>query len=61
MKGLSWIKRRPSKKIWVGDVPIGGDAPIAVQSMTNTDTCDVNATVGQIKQLEEAGAKAELK
>lgn len=56
MKGLSWIKRRPSKKIWVGDVPIGGDAPIAVQSMTNTDTCDVNATVGQIKQLEEAGA-----
>jgi len=56
MKGLSWIKRRPSKKIWVGNVAIGGDAPIAVQSMTNTDTCDVNATVGQIKQLEDAGA-----
>ncbi|WP_144393813.1 flavodoxin-dependent (E)-4-hydroxy-3-methylbut-2-enyl-diphosphate synthase [Pleionea sediminis] len=56
MKGLSWIKRRKSKKIWVGNVPIGGDAPIAVQSMTNTDTCDVKATLGQIKSLEDAGA-----
>lgn len=50
------IKRRPSRKIWVGSVPVGGDAPIAVQSMTNTDTCDVAATVGQIRRLEEAGA-----
>jgi len=56
MKGLSWIKRRPSKKIWVGNVPIGGDAPIAVQSMTNTDTCDVAATLKQIQQLADAGA-----
>lgn len=40
----------------VGDVPVGGDAPISVQSMTNTETCDVNATVAQIKQLEEVGA-----
>ncbi|NVJ59907.1 MAG: flavodoxin-dependent (E)-4-hydroxy-3-methylbut-2-enyl-diphosphate synthase [Gammaproteobacteria bacterium] len=56
MKGQSWIKRRQSKKIWVGNVPIGGDAPIAVQSMTNTDTCDVNATVAQINQLAEVGA-----
>ncbi len=55
MKGLSWIKRRPSKKIWVGNVAIGGDAPIAVQSMTNTDTCDVDATVGQINQIVAAG------
>lgn len=56
MKGLSWIKRRKSKQIWVGNVPIGGDAPIAVQSMTNTDTCDVEATVGQINALEATGA-----
>jgi len=40
----------------VGDVPVGGDAPIAVQSMTNTNTCDVDATVGQILALQEAGA-----
>jgi len=40
----------------VGNVPVGGDAPIAVQSMTNTNTCDVDATVAQIKALEDAGA-----
>ena len=39
------IKRRESTKIYVGNVPIGGDAPIAVQSMTNTRTTDVEATV----------------
>jgi (E)-4-hydroxy-3-methylbut-2-enyl-diphosphate synthase len=50
------IKRRVSRKIWVGNVPIGGDAPIAVQSMTNTNTEDVNATVGQIEALVQAGA-----
>ena len=50
------IKRRPSRKIHVGSVPVGGDAPIAVQSMTNTDTCDVEGTVAQIRRLEEAGA-----
>ncbi|MFZ0156708.1 MAG: 4-hydroxy-3-methylbut-2-en-1-yl diphosphate synthase, partial [Pseudomonas sp.] len=38
MHGESPIKRRESRKIWVGNVPVGGDAPIAVQSMTNTDT-----------------------
>ena len=43
------IKRRESTKIYVGNVPIGGDAPIAVQSMTNTRTTDVEATVAQIK------------
>ena len=46
------IKRRESTKIYVGNVPIGGDAPIAVQSMTNTRTTDVEATVAQIKSLE---------
>jgi (E)-4-hydroxy-3-methylbut-2-enyl-diphosphate synthase len=40
----------------VGNVPVGGDAPIAVQSMTNTETCDVAATVAQIKRLEDVGA-----
>lgn len=40
----------------VGKVPVGGDAPIAVQSMTNTETCDVEATVAQIQALERAGA-----
>ena len=40
----------------VGDVPVGGDAPIAVQSMTNTETCDVAATVAQINELVAVGA-----
>jgi len=40
----------------VGDVAVGGDAPISVQSMTNTDTCDVDATVGQIEALQKVGA-----
>jgi len=40
----------------VGNVPVGGDAPISVQSMTNTETTDVEATVGQINRLQEAGA-----
>jgi len=56
MKGESWIKRRKSRQIMVGNVPIGGDAPIAVQSMTNTDTCDVQATLAQIGQIADAGA-----
>jgi (E)-4-hydroxy-3-methylbut-2-enyl-diphosphate synthase len=56
MKFESPIKRRVSRKIWVGSVPIGGDAPIAVQSMTNTETCDVSATVAQIQALQVAGA-----
>ncbi|HUY68414.1 MAG TPA: flavodoxin-dependent (E)-4-hydroxy-3-methylbut-2-enyl-diphosphate synthase, partial [Alphaproteobacteria bacterium] len=50
------IQRRKSRQIKVGDVLIGGDAPIAVQSMTNTLTSDANATIGQVRQLEEAGA-----
>lgn len=50
------VKRRKSRQIRVGSVLVGGDAPISVQSMTNTDTCDVAATVGQIRQLEAVGA-----
>jgi (E)-4-hydroxy-3-methylbut-2-enyl-diphosphate synthase len=50
------ITRRKSRQIMVGNVAIGGDAPITVQSMTNTDTCDVAATVAQIHALENVGA-----
>ena len=50
-------KRRVSKQIAVGDVKVGGDAPVTVQSMTKTDTRDVAATVSQIKGLEEAGCE----
>ncbi len=50
------IDRRTSRQIHVGSVPVGGDAPITVQSMTNTLTHDVDATVAQIHGLEEAGA-----
>ena len=46
------IKRRISRKIFVGSVAVGGDAPISVQSMTNTLTSNVKATVEQIKRLE---------
>ncbi len=49
------IQRKKTQKIRVGGLYIGGDAPITVQSMTNTDTRDVRATVEQIKRLEEAG------
>lgn len=56
MHSESPIKRRQSRKIWVGNVAVGGDAPISVQSMTNTETCDVDATVAQIRRLEDAGA-----
>ena len=50
------IKRKKTKKIKVGKVEIGGDAPISVQSMTNTLTTDVDGTVKQINELTEAGA-----
>ncbi len=50
------IKRRKSRQIMVGDVAVGGDAPISVQSMTNTETCDVAATVAQINAIKNAGA-----
>ena len=50
------IERRPSRQIMVGNVPVGGGAPITVQSMTNTPTADAAATIDQIRQLEAAGA-----
>ena len=49
------IHRRQCRKIHVGSVPVGGDAPITVQSMTNTDCEDIQGTVEQIKRLEDAG------
>ena len=50
------IVRKKTRKILIGDVPVGGDAPISVQSMTNTLTSDSELTINQIKQLSEAGA-----
>jgi (E)-4-hydroxy-3-methylbut-2-enyl-diphosphate synthase len=50
------IERRKSRQIHVGNVPIGGDAPIAVQSMTNTRTTDIKGTIEQVLSLEKAGA-----
>ena len=50
------IKRRKTKEINVGNIKVGGDNPISVQSMTNTLTKDVKETVNQIKQIEEVGA-----
>jgi (E)-4-hydroxy-3-methylbut-2-enyl-diphosphate synthase len=56
MKGPGWlINRMKTRKIRVGNIYIGGGAPVTVQSMTNTDTRDIAATVSQVKQLEEAG------
>jgi len=50
------IARRPSRQIMVGRVPVGGDAPITVQTMTNTPTSDAVATIDQIRRCEDAGA-----
>ncbi len=49
------IVRRKSRKVFVGGVPIGGDSPISVQTMTKTKTSNIEATVQQIKEAEEAG------
>src|SRR3569833_398234 len=50
------IVRRKSRQIMVGSVPVGGDAPITVQTMTNTPTEDAQATIDQLRRCEEAGA-----
>jgi (E)-4-hydroxy-3-methylbut-2-enyl-diphosphate synthase len=50
------IERRKSRQIMVGSVPVGGDAPISVQTMTNTPTEDAKATIDQIRRCEDAGA-----
>ena len=49
--------RRKSSAIQIGRVTVGGDAPVVVQSMTKTDTCDVMSTIRQIKELEECGCE----
>ncbi len=51
------IARKKTRQIRVGSVPVGGDAPVVVQSMASTDTRDVKATVDQIGRLEEAGCE----
>lgn len=51
------VKRRKTRVIRIGNLKIGGDSPISVQSMTNTKTWDVKATVSQIKKLEKAGCE----
>ena len=56
----NWIKRKKTKSINVGSVPVGGNNPISIQSMTNTNTCDVVSTVKQINDLEAAGADLSL-
>jgi len=51
------VKKRQTRRIYVGNVPVGGGAPVPVQSMTNTDTRDIIRTISQIKRLEEAGCE----
>ncbi|MBW1776554.1 MAG: flavodoxin-dependent (E)-4-hydroxy-3-methylbut-2-enyl-diphosphate synthase, partial [Deltaproteobacteria bacterium] len=51
------VSRKPTRQIAVGNVKIGGGAPISVQSMTNTPTHDIRATVSQIRRLEKAGCE----
>ena len=51
------MKRDETKKVWIGDVCVGGGSRIAIQSMTNTRTEDVRATVEQILALERAGCE----
>ncbi|WP_028585151.1 flavodoxin-dependent (E)-4-hydroxy-3-methylbut-2-enyl-diphosphate synthase [Desulfogranum mediterraneum] len=51
------IERRKTRQIFIGNVAVGGDAPVIIQSMTNTDTADVEATVAQIHRLQEVGCE----
>ena len=51
------ISRRNSVQVRIGEVPVGGGAPIVVQSMTNTDTADIAATVAQVQALARAGSE----
>src|SRR5919108_6152770 len=54
---MSAVSRRATTTAWVGDIPIGSGHPIAVQSMTNTDTADPDATALQVAQLAHAGSE----
>ena len=56
MRDVIVSPRRRTRRIMVGEVAVGGDAPVAVQSMTNTLTTDIDATVSQVARLQEAGA-----
>lgn len=51
------MKRRKTPTVWIGKVPMGGDHPVVVQSMTNTDTAEIEATVGQVWALARAGSE----
>ena len=57
MESTAPITRRKTSQVMVGDIPIGGGAPISVQSMTTTKTHDVSATLQEIERLEEAGCQ----
>ncbi|MFL3051297.1 MAG: flavodoxin-dependent (E)-4-hydroxy-3-methylbut-2-enyl-diphosphate synthase, partial [Candidatus Neomarinimicrobiota bacterium] len=57
MESTKPIDRRKTRQVMVGDLPVGGDAPISVQSMTTTKTDDVEATIKEIDRLEEAGCQ----
>src|SRR3990172_5133443 len=50
-------QRRKSRPIWIGDVQVGGEAPVVVQSMTNTDTADAASTLRQVQELAELGCE----
>src|SRR2546423_8391883 len=54
---MAFIERRKSATVKIGNVRVGGDAPVVVQSMTNTDTADVQGTIRQVAQLAEAGSE----
>ena len=54
------MTRRASTELKIGNVTVGGNAPITVQSMTKTDTRDVNATVNQVKELQECDCEIVL-
>src|SRR3990170_4444028 len=53
----SMTQRRPTKPVHIGDVQIGGDAPVVVQSMCSTDTADVQATLRQVRELAGLGCE----
>lgn len=57
MSDFSPIVRRRSRQVWIDHVPVGSDAPVVVQSMTNTDTADIVATTAQIVTLAQAGSE----
>lgn len=57
MAGQDQLQRRPTRLVYKGHVPVGGGSPVSIQSMTNTDTRNVEATVAQIARLAEAGCE----